>query len=179
MVKIAATNENDGDYGVFDYEGFNWRYKKFINRHGNIEFQLWGPLCIRKKCCSQMENPEVGLYNCEICGYKNKIDYDGSTLARKARKLIEGQWAQGLKFTKLDKLPSVNESLQESNKFYRVAVEHDATGELRDIHILIKRKDNNSKKAHIILSPDGEIRFHKEDLPSEEVIKSITSIIFK
>lgn len=179
MKKENAPNGIDNEYGSFQYEGFNWRYRKILNRNGQVDFEFWGPLCIKKSCFGNMAGPTDNSYKCMNCGYENQINCDESTLSQKVRSKLNGEWTKGLKFSNFDKLPAINETLEEENKFYKVAVEHDVSGNMHDIHILIGNKSNQGKKAHIIISPDGEIRLDKKDLHPSEEIKSITSIIYK
>lgn len=179
MVKPVAPDDIDRQYAKFQFEGFNWRYRKILNHHYQVDFQIWGPLCIKKSCFGEMQNPSQNLYRCGLCGYENKIMIDGLTLSQKVQAKLKGEWTKGLKFSNFDKLPAINESCEEENRFYKVAVEHDIVGNLHDIHILIGKKENGGKKAHIIISPEGEIRLDKKDLHPSDEIKSITSIIYK
>jgi len=179
VAKKSAPKNADKEYAFIQYEGFNWRYRKILNRRGQVDFEHWGPLCVRKKCVGIMVSITPNKYQCVNCGYENQIDIDGSALNLKIRSKLLGEWTKGLKFSNYDKLPAINEKLEEENKFYRVAVEHDSSGNFRDVHILIGKKDGDAKKAHIIISPDGEIRFDKKDDDPSNEIKSITSIIYK
>ena len=179
MIKETAPKNIDDEYAFFQYEGFNWRYRKILNRHGQVDFESWGPLCVRKKCLGNMANPTSGQYKCVNCGYENQTDSDSLNLLQKIHSKLMGEWTKGLKFSNYDKLPAINEKLEEENKFYKVAVEHDKVGNLKDVHVLIGKKDGSAKKAHIIISPDGEIRFDKKDADPSSEVKSITSVIFK
>ena len=179
MIKESAPLNIDKEYAFFQYEGFNWRYRKILNRNGQIDFEYWGPLCVRKKCLSNMTDQNNGQYQCINCAYKNQTNTDSSILNQKIHSKMMGEWTKGLKFSNYDKLQAINEKLEEKNKFYKIAVEHDNEGNLNDVHILIGRKNNKGNKAHIIISVDGEIRFDKKDLHPSDEIKAITSIIFK
>lgn len=179
MNKEKAPENIDDEYVLIRYLGFNWRYRKYLNRRGIIDFEVWGPLCSIKSCIGRINNPKQGEYICVNCNNKTETPLSHSELTQKVHSKIEGEWARGLKFSNLDKLPAINEKLEEKNKFYKVAVEHDPSGKLRDVHILIGKKSGKGKKVHIIISQNGEIRLDKKDLHPSKLIKSITSIIYK
>src|SRR3990167_252153 len=116
MKKENAPDNIDNEYSSFRYEGFNWRYRKILTRNGQVDFELFGPLCVKKSCYGDMSNQAGGVYKCINCDYENQVTYDFSALVQKTKSRLKGEWTKGLKFTNLDKLPSINETLEEENK---------------------------------------------------------------
>jgi hypothetical protein len=163
------------------YKNFWWEFAEFHDARNNETSHslVRGPICIKKGCLGDMEEYERQKFRCMLCGEKQEIDIDGSRLNQLASAAYRAKKRKCLKFTNLDDLPSINERLEEKNKFYEVTIEHDDKGSPRDIHILIGRKDNQGKHAHIIISPDAEVRLDKKDLNPKEEIKSMGFIIYK
>ena len=172
----------EAEPNLMKYYGFWWEFKEqedVIKKEKKYVLSN-GPLCVRKGCLATMTNYELKKYKCSLCGYKTEVDIESSELRSKAHESFRANERKKISVVlDLDKLPGINEKLEEENKFYSVTIEHDKVGNPKDIHILIGRRDNNGKHAHIILSPDAEIRTEKKGLPPEAEIKSISYIVYK
>lgn len=170
--------EKDKNEILFRSSGFWWKVDPEL---ADEYISLSGPLCRKKSCVFQLEilkKDEQSYFHCAKCQEEYKMEDDFNFICEFARRDYIANRRKGLKAINLDKLPSINEELREDDKYFRVSVERDS-GKLKDIHIIIGKRKNNGKKAHIILSEDGEIRIDKKDLHPSEEIKSITSIIYK
>lgn len=176
---IKDFNKRDDGDVLFKSGGFWW----VTNENFDDSYvELKGLICRKKSCLyelSTIKKDNQLFAHCNKCGedylihdsYEGLIEYAKRDFIAKRRSEIK-------KAMNLDKLPSINEELKEKDKYFRVSVERDSVN-LKDVHIIIGRRENNGKKAHIIISEDGEIRIDKKDLKPEEEIKSITSIIYK
>jgi len=143
---------------------------------------LKGPLCRKKSCLYELsivKQDEKKIAHCNKCGEDYLLVDEFEGIYEYARRdFIAKRRTEIKKAINLDKLPTINEELKEEDKYFRVSVERDSEN-LKDIHIWVGRRKNGGKKAHIILSEDGEIRMDKKDLKPSEEIKSVTSIIYK
>ncbi|GEM_PF-4912854 len=162
---------------IFSAQGFLWEIESDVE-WGSAD--IWGPLCPVKKCkMVQLEQYETMKYRCPACGFEAQTTDDSARLMHLAQQMYAGSLRADKPIIKLDDMQSVNEKVQLENQFYSIAVEHDQTGKLKDVHVLIGRKDSGGKKAHIIFSPDGEVRFDRKDLHPSEEVKHITYVTFE
>jgi len=161
---------------LFQFEGLFWRYFEHYDPEIPI---IDGPICIVKKCLGPVKKIFARQYKCRLCDKSYSHGREMSDLKKLAREKFKAESRKGLKVVNFDALPSVNEKKVVENKFYSISIEHEESGKMKDIHVIVGDKKKEGKKAHIILSPEGEVRFDKKDLHPSEEIRSVGIINFK